>query len=62
MRQDFDYAQLEGRLLSSSYAPGEGHPQYAPMLRELRRLFDAHQRDGQIGMDYLTRLYYGRLS
>jgi len=62
MRQDFDYEQLEGRLLSSSYAPGEGHPRHAPMLRELRRLFDAHQQDGQIGMDYLTRLYYGRLS
>jgi SAM-dependent methyltransferase len=62
MRQDFDYAQLEGRLLSSSYAPGEGHPRHAPMLGDLRRLFDAHQRDGQIGMDYLTRMYYGRLS
>ena len=62
MRKDSDYAQLEGRLLSSSYAPGEGHPQHAPMLRDLRRLFDAHHRDGQIGMDYLTRLYYGRLS
>jgi len=62
MRQDFDYEQLEGRLLSSSYAPGEVHPRHAPMLRELRRLFYAHQRYGQIGMDYVTRLYYGRLS
>ena len=62
MRQDFDYAQLEGRLLSSSYAPGEGHPQHAPMLRDLRRVFDAHQSNGQIGMDYLTRMYFGRLS
>jgi len=61
MRQDFDYVQLEGRLLSSSYAPAEGHPQHVPMLRDLRRLFDAHQQDGQIGMDYLTRMYYGRL-
>jgi ubiquinone/menaquinone biosynthesis C-methylase UbiE len=62
MRQDFDYAQLEGRLLSSSYAPGEGHPQHTPMLRELRRVFDAHQSDGHVGMDYVTRMYYGRLS
>ena len=62
MRQDFDYSQLEGRLLSSSYAPGYGHPQHAPMLRDLRRVFDAHQSNGQIGMDYLTRVYYGRLS
>ena len=28
---------VEGRLLSSSYAPGPGHPQHAPMLSELRR-------------------------
>ena len=62
MRQDFDYAQLEGRLLSSSYAPGEGHPRHAPMLLELQRVFNAHQSDGQIGMDYSTRMYYGRLS
>ena len=62
MRQDFDYAQLEGRLLSSSYAPGEGHPRHAPMLRELRRVFDVHQSIGRVGMDYLTRMYYGRLS
>ena len=62
MRQDFDYAQLEGRLLSSSYAPGAGHPRHTPMLQDLRRLFDAHQSNGQIAMDYLTRMYYGQLS
>ena len=32
MRQEFDYAGLEGRLLSSSYAPGPGHPKHEPML------------------------------
>ena len=62
MRQDFDYEQLEGRLLSSSYAPGEGHPQYEAMLRELRRVFDEHQENGRVGMDYVTRMYYGQLS
>jgi SAM-dependent methyltransferase len=62
MRQDFDYAQLEGRLLSSSYAPGEDHPQHEAMLRELRRLFDAHQNNGRVGMDYVTRMYFGRLT
>ena len=62
MRQDFDYAQLEGRLLSSSYAPGEGDPRYVPMLRELRHLFDAHHDNGHVGMEYVTRMYFGRLS
>lgn len=62
MRQDFDYEQLEGRLLSSSYAPGEGHPRHETMLQDLRQLFDRHQVNDRIGMDYLTRMYYGRLT
>ena len=62
MRQEFDYAGLEGRLLSSSYAPGRGHPKHAPMLRELRRIFDARAVGGQVAFDYKTRVYYGRLN
>jgi SAM-dependent methyltransferase len=62
MRQDFDYGQLEGRLLSSSYAPGQGHPQHEGMLQNLRQLFHKHQLNGRVGMDYLTRMYFGRLS
>ena len=61
MRQEFDYAGLEGRLLSSSYAPGPGHPKHAPMLRELRRIFDQHAEDGHVGVDYKTRVYFGKL-
>ena len=52
MRQEFDYAGLEGRLLSSSYAPGPEHPKHAPMLRELRRIFDAHAVAGRVAVDY----------
>jgi SAM-dependent methyltransferase len=62
LRQDFDYAGLEGRLLSSSYAPGPGHPKYEPMLRELRQLFDRHAVAGRVGVDYKTRVYFGRIS
>jgi len=62
MRQEFDYAGLEGRLLSSSYAPGPGHPKHAPMLRELRRIFDSRAVDAQVAFDYKTRLYFGRLN
>jgi SAM-dependent methyltransferase len=61
MRQEFDYAGIEGRLLSSSYAPGPEHPKYAPMLRELRRIFDAHAVAGRARFDYKTRVYFGRL-
>ena len=59
--QKFDYAALEGRLLSSSYTPPAGHPSHEPMLSELRRIFETHQRAGTILMEYDTNLYFGRL-
>lgn len=59
-QQDFDYPALEGRLLSSSYTPQEGDPKYAPMLKELRRIFDAYQEGGRVSFEYYTRMYYGR--
>jgi SAM-dependent methyltransferase len=61
MRQEFDYAGAEGRLLSSSYVPGPERPQHAPMLRELRRIFDASAVGGRAAFEYKTRLYFGRL-
>jgi|SRR5579871_2831831 len=62
MRQEFDYPGLEGRLLSSSYAPGPGHSKHEPMLRELRRIFDTHKRDGLVRFNYITRVYFGQLT
>jgi len=62
MRQDFDYAALEGRLLSSSYTPQPGHPSYEPMLGELQRIFHTHQVNGRVSLDYDTRVFYGQLS
>jgi len=61
MRQEFDYAGLEGRLLSSSYAPGPGHPKHEPMLNELRQVFDQHVLGERVAFDYKTRVYFGRL-
>ena len=61
MRQEVDYAGLEGRLLSSSYTPTSDHANYDAMLRELRRIFDAHQIDDRVSLDYNTLVYYGRL-
>lgn len=62
MRQEFDYAGIEGRLLSSSYAPGPEHPQHAAMLRELHCIFDEHAVNGQATFEYKTRMFFGRLS
>jgi SAM-dependent methyltransferase len=62
MQQEFDYASLEGRLLSSSYAPLPTDPGYESMLRELHRIFDAHASQGKVLMPYTTRVYYGWLA
>jgi len=61
MRQEVDYTGLEGRLLSSSYTPTSDHANYDTMLRELRRIFDAHQIDDRVSLEYNTLVYYGRL-
>jgi SAM-dependent methyltransferase len=62
MRQVFDYAGVEGRLLSSSYAPGPEHLNHRPMLRDLRRIFDEHAVQSRVNVEYKTRVYFGRLS
>jgi SAM-dependent methyltransferase len=60
MRQEFDYAGVEGRLLSSSYAPGPEHPRHALMLRQLRSIFDEASIHNRVAFEYKTRLYFGR--
>lgn len=60
-RQVFDYEALEGRLLSSSYAPAAGHPNHAPMLAALRAAFDRHNEGGTVAFAYDTQVYFGRL-
>jgi SAM-dependent methyltransferase len=60
-RQEFHFPALQGRLLSSSYTPQEGHSKYEPMLTALRRLFETHQENGVVGFNYETRMYYGQL-
>lgn len=59
--QRFDWQGLCGRLRSSSYAPTEGHPNYAPMMAELRKIFDATSENGFVSMEYFTRIYFGQL-
>jgi SAM-dependent methyltransferase len=60
-RQLFDYAGLEGRLLSSSYTPDANSPHYAEMLRALKVLFEECRENGVVSFDYDTNVYFGRL-
>ena len=57
--QAFDLAGLEGRLLSSSYAPAPGHPRHEPMLRSLRRIFHEFAESGRVRFLYDTEVYAG---
>jgi ubiquinone/menaquinone biosynthesis C-methylase UbiE len=60
-QQTLDYAGLEGRLLSSSYAPPPGHAEHEPMLAGLGALFDRYQRNGEIIFPYETRVYFAQM-
>jgi SAM-dependent methyltransferase len=59
--QEFDYSGIEGRLLSSSYVPAPGDAKYEPMLRDLRKIFNAHAVNDRAKFEYQTRVYFGRL-
>ncbi|HTR47205.1 MAG TPA: class I SAM-dependent methyltransferase [Verrucomicrobiae bacterium] len=59
--QVFDFEGLRGRLSSSSYAPPSGHPKHEPMLAALKTVFDAHEENGRVHIEYKTHLYYGQL-
>ena len=59
--QVLDWDGLAGRLRSSSYAPQESQPNYAPMMAELKELFRANEKDGSVRMEYATHVYFGRL-
>jgi SAM-dependent methyltransferase len=60
-QQRFDFEGFKGRILSASYAPQPGEPNYEPMLNELREVFESNQKDGTVVFDYDTELYYGRI-
>ena len=59
--QTFDFEGLKGRALSSSYSPAPGTPMHAAFIEQMQRLFDDHQKDGTIRIEYITRVYCGGL-
>lgn len=56
--QDFDFDGLLGRLASSSYAPNDSHPRFSEMRSALKYLFEKHQRNGLVRIEYDTQVYY----
>ncbi|CAN5695172.1 class I SAM-dependent methyltransferase [soil metagenome] len=61
-RQVFDFAGVKGRLLSSSYMPDIGQPTHTAMLEDLATLFQTHQVNDAVAIEYETRVYFGHLN
>jgi ubiquinone/menaquinone biosynthesis C-methylase UbiE len=59
--QDFAFDGIAGRLRSSSYMPTPDQPTFEPMMDELRRIFDTHNKDGRVRLEYTTHIYLGQL-
>ncbi|HLO98594.1 MAG TPA: class I SAM-dependent methyltransferase [Fimbriimonas sp.] len=59
--QTLDWDGFRGRLLSSSYAPVEGHPDHAPMIEALRAIYDKFSINGAVTLRYDCQVYSGEL-
>jgi len=59
--QELDFSSFKGRVLSASYIPLSDDPIFPKMIVELEELFNEHQRNGNIRIEYDTEVYYGKL-
>lgn len=59
-KQLLDFDALKGQLLSKSYIPLPGHPQYDAMITELIKLFVMYNENGLVTINYETILYWGQ--
>lgn len=56
-----DWESLSGGLQSGSYTPEPDHPNHAPLMAGMRKLFEAHQVEGRVVLPTMTEIFYGRL-
>ena len=59
--QELDFTSFKGRVLSSSYILLVDNPIFPKMILELEDLFNKHQRNGIIRIEYDTEIYLGKL-
>ncbi len=59
--QHFDFEGLKGRLLSSSYVPTEEQSSFSSMMSSLKDIFDKHNSNGKVTVEYDTKVYFGKL-
>jgi ubiquinone/menaquinone biosynthesis C-methylase UbiE len=61
IQQLFDFEGLRGRVMSSSYTPMPEHPNYGPMMEELKKLFKRYKENGKVAFIYETELCWGEI-
>lgn len=61
MMQLLNEESLKGRLLSSSYSPLPDHPNYEPMIQNLRNIYRSNEENGFVAIEYATELYWGEV-
>lgn len=55
----YDFTQLKGRVLSSSYSPNPNDSRYDEFLEKITEIFNKYERDETIEFRYITKVYYG---
>ena len=56
-KQQFNFAGLKGRLLSSSYMPMPDQANYAAVIAQLQKLYNLHAVDDRVPFSYKTQVY-----
>ena len=60
-KQVFDFTGLKGRYDSASYAIPAYDPGYDNAIKELKKIFEQYQTDGNVVMEYVTKVYWGKV-
>jgi SAM-dependent methyltransferase len=60
-KQVFDFIGLKGRYDSCSYAYPQDDARYENTITELMQLFEKYQQNGKVVMEYVTKMYWGKL-
>jgi SAM-dependent methyltransferase len=61
-RQRLSREGLRGRLLSASYVPGPTEPGYHAAVEAIDRLFDEHEQNGEVLIEYDTEHHFSQLA
>lgn len=59
--QKLDREGLAGRIVSSSYMPPPDHARYSAMCSTVDALFNRHQQNGFVRLEYVCRVHLGCL-